>query len=98
MSGLVEVQFEPAGRRVLVPPGTTLLAASRLADAEIASGCTRGDCGTDPVWIRAGADGLGPILDAERATLERMGLAPGFRLSCSAKAMAGTVVVDTEAF
>ncbi|MBK9129943.1 MAG: (2Fe-2S)-binding protein [Phycisphaerales bacterium] len=98
MSGLVEVQFEPAGRRVLVPPGTTLLAASRLAEAEIHSGCTRGDCGTDPVQIRSGADGLAPAADGERATLERMGLPDGFRLSCSAQVVAGTIVVDTEAF
>jgi ferredoxin len=94
---LVEVRFEPAGKMVLVAEGTTLLAASRAAGLDIATGCTRGMCGTDAVRV-TGADGLEPPLDQERSTLERMGLDAGFRLSCSARVRAGVVAVDLGAF
>jgi len=95
---LVEVQFEPVGRIVLVAPGTTLLAASRAAGVEITTGCTRGMCGTDAVKVAADADGLQPAADPERSTLERMGLDPAFRLSCSARVHRGVVRVQLGAF
>lgn len=94
---LVEVQFEPAGKVVLVAEGTTLLAASRAAGVEIACGCTRGMCGTDAVHVDPPA-ALDPPVDPERSTLERMGLDPEFRLSCSAKVRAGVVRVDLDRF
>lgn len=94
---LVEVQFEPAGKVVLVAPGTTLLAASRLAGVDVAVGCTRGMCGTDAVRVEPAA-GLEPPADPERSTLERMGLAPEFRLSCSARVRHGPVRVDLDRF
>lgn len=94
---LVEVQFEPAGKIVFVSPGTTLLAASAAAGVEIACGCRRGMCGTDAVKVEPGA-GLQPATDPERSTLERMGLEPGFRLSCSARVAQGVVKVHLGAF
>lgn len=93
---LVEVQFEPAGKVVFVSPGTTLLAASAAAGVEIACGCRRGMCGTDAVKV--GGDGLEPAAEPERSTLERMGLEPGFRLSCSARVTAGVVRVQLGEF
>ncbi|MGE3174664.1 MAG: 2Fe-2S iron-sulfur cluster-binding protein [Planctomycetota bacterium] len=94
---LVEVQFEPSGVAVMVQPGTTLLEASRQAGLDLAFGCTRGMCGTDAV--RAGPDdGLEPAADPERSTLERMGLEPGFRLSCSARVRSGVVRVELDRF
>jgi ferredoxin len=96
--GLVEVRFEPVGKVVLVQPGTTLLQASQLAGVEIATGCTRGMCGTDAIAIDGGADGLEPPGPDERGTLERMGLATGFRLSCSARVQRGAVRVALGAF
>ena len=90
---LVEVRFEPAGVVVLVAEGTTLLAASRAAGIDIATGCTRGMCGTDAVRVSRG-DGLEPPVDPERSTLERMGLDAAFRLSCSARVRTGVVSVD----
>ena len=95
---LVEVQFQPAGRIVLVQPGTTLLAASQAAGVEIATGCTAGLCGTDAVRVAAAADGVEPPAAAERSTLERMGLDPAFRLSCSARVRRGVVQVELGAF
>lgn len=88
---LVEVQFEPVGKVVFVSPGTTLLAASSAAGVEIACGCRRGMCGTDAVKVSG--EGLEPPTDPERSTLERMGLEPGFRLSCSARVRTGVVTV-----
>ena len=91
MEGLCEVRFEPAGRTVWMQPGATLLEAARAADVDLASGCERGQCGTDPVQVEAGE--LEPPGTQECATLERMGLSPGYRLSCSAKLRCGVVVV-----
>jgi ferredoxin len=91
---LVEVQFVEAGRSVFVQPGTTLLAAAGMAGVEIATGCTRGMCGTDAVAVDLDAAGA---LDApsptERGTLERMGLAATGRLACSARVCSGRVRV-----
>lgn len=94
---LVEVQFEPAGVVVFVSPGTTLLAAGTAAGLDIACGCRRGMCGTDAVRVAPQA-ALEPPGDIERSTLERMGLEPEFRLSCSARVQAGIVRVELDRF
>jgi ferredoxin len=98
LAGLVEVWFAPAGKVAFVAPGTTVLAASRAAGLAIATGCTRGMCGTDVVRIVEGAAGLRPPEPPERGTLERMGLAPEYRLSCSARLERGCVRVETRGF
>lgn len=95
---LVEVRFEPASAFVLVQPGTTLFEASRLAGVEIATGCTRGRCGTDVVRVAAAAGALEPAHGDERGTLERMGLDAGCRLSCVARVRAGPVRVELGVF
>jgi ferredoxin len=95
---LCEVRFEPAGVAVFVQPGTTLLAAGRLAGVEIATGCTRGMCGTDAVSVDADKEALDPPADPERGTLERMGLGSGYRLSCSARVRRGAVQVGLGGF
>lgn len=95
---LVEVRFQPAGAFVLVQPGTTLLEASRLAGVDIATGCTRGMCGTDAVRVTGDPGHLEPATADERSTLERMGLEPTFRLSCSARVRRGPVCVELDAF
>ena len=94
---LVEVRFDPAGRFVLVAPGTTLLAASQKAGVEIAFGCTRGMCGTDAVAVEP-PGALEPPDATERSTLERMGLQSPFRLSCSARVRTGVVHVACDRF
>lgn len=86
------MQFEPAGKVVFVSKGTTLLAAAAAADVEIACGCRRGMCGTDAVRVDP-PSALAPPTDPERSTLERMGLEPEFRLSCSARVQHGVVKV-----
>lgn len=94
----VEVWFEPAHAKALVPRGETILDASEVAGVEILTGCTAGLCGTDPVEILAGLDRLSAAEDHEIGTLERMGLSAAFRLSCSARVLSGPVHVRTDAF
>lgn len=98
VAGMVEVRLLPEEAVVLVRPGTTLLEAFRLCGRDVATGCERGMCGTDAVRIAEGADNLAAPADHEQGTLERMGLEDGFRLSCSARVVAGTVRVETGAF
>jgi ferredoxin len=95
---LVEVHFAAGDRTVFVQPGTTLLAAAALAGVDVLTGCTRGMCGTDAARVcgdRPGA--LEPAADPERSTLERMGLAGGCRLLCSARVRCGRVEVAGDA-
>lgn len=87
------VRFEPAGVEVRVAAGTTILEAADSAGVDILTGCQRGMCGTDPVRIAAGQDGLAAPAAHERATLERMGCGPDQRLSCSARVAHGAVMV-----
>ena len=94
---LVEVQFEPAGKVVLVAPGTTLLAAAEAAGLDIACGCRRGMCGTDAVCVSS-QEALEAADATEKSTLERMGLPSDFRLSCSAKVRQGSLRVALDRF
>jgi ferredoxin len=95
---MVEVHFAPAGAKAWVQSGITILAASEAAGVEIVTGCAQGMCGTDPVRIAEGADGLSEPEEHEQGTLERMGLATEYRLSCSAKILSGPVFIETDAF
>lgn len=91
---LVEVRFAVAGKSVFVQPGTTLLAAAGLAGVDVATGCTRGMCGTDAARVAVQpADALDAPADHERGTLDRMGVAAGCRLLCSARVARGRVEV-----
>ncbi len=53
-------------------------------------------CGTDPVRVLQGVEGLVPAEDHERGTLERMGLEEGYRLCCSARVTDGAACVEVE--
>ena len=95
---LVEVRFLPADRTVFVREGMTLVGAGDAAGVEIVTGCTQGMCGTDPVLVLAGGDGLSAIEPHERGTLERMGLGEGHRLACSARVVHGKIEIRTDTF
>ena len=73
--------------------GLSLLELSRLSDVPHAHVCSgRGRCGTCRVRIESGADQLSALGEDERATLARVGAAPGERLACQAR-VAGPGVV-----
>ena len=95
---MVRVRFEPDGRAGEVDSGLTLLQAAESLGVEIETCCHGGMCGTDPVRVLAGADGLAPAAPHERGTLERMGLSSEYRLSCSAVVQSGDVVVEVMGF
>jgi ferredoxin len=94
---LVEVNFAAAGKTVFVPPGTTLLAAAGMAGVDVATGCTRGMCGTDAWHVDCAAGELLSATEPERSTLARMGVAADCRLLCSARLQRGRVVVAGDA-
>jgi len=98
LTTLVEVRFLPADRRAWLAQGSTLLEAGAAAGVEIVTGCTRGMCGTDPVRVCEGHDGLRIPAEHERGTLDRMGLGPEWRLACSARVERGPIVVEVAAF
>ncbi len=81
--GLVRITYAD-GRRVAVPPGTTVLEASRMARIPHASVCGgRGRCSTCRVRVfgetRAA---LLPPTPAEAVVLNRIGAGPQVRLAC----------------
>lgn len=83
----VKVDLEPVGRRVLVPPGTSLLDAARLAGVDLVASCGGlGICGTCLVRVVAGE--VSPLSASEEETLEPAQVADGMRLACEARALA----------
>ena len=80
---MVQVRFEPSGRRVAIARGATILDAAHAAGLPMASACgADGICGRCSVTVLAGADGLAPECDAERATKARNRVPTGERLAC----------------
>ena len=80
--GVLRIGF-PDGRTVTVPPGTSVLDASRrggIPHAEVCGG--RGRCSTCRVRVIAGADALPPPAAEEQRVLDRIGAPPLVRLAC----------------
>ncbi len=76
-----EVDFQPAGRRVQVEPGSLLLDAARDAGIGLASVCGGdGTCGRCRVVVMEGD--LPTPSDADRRALSRSEIAHGERLAC----------------
>ncbi|MBM4440507.1 MAG: adenylate/guanylate cyclase domain-containing protein [Candidatus Rokubacteria bacterium] len=76
----------PGGQTVVVPPGFTILEASRLGDVPHVSVCGgKGRCSTCRVRIEAGASALPPPGDDEVRVLRRVGAPPGVRLACQTR-------------
>lgn len=74
------------GRRVEIPPGTTILEASRMAGIPHASVCGgRGRCSTCRVRVSVGLDKLPPPAPEELKVLARVGAAPNVRLACQTR-------------
>lgn len=75
------IDFEPVGRRIEVPPGTTLLDAARTAGIDLVAVCGGGGtCGTCQVRLITGR--LSPVTAYEALQLGEDGLAAGLRLAC----------------
>ncbi len=83
MTGLYEIRFQPIGRRISVPAGTTIYDAARECGVELTSACGgEGRCGlcrVEPV--------SGDVSEADAAELAVMGAQAddGLRLACRAQ-------------
>lgn len=78
----VELAY-PQGRKLTVPPGTTVLEASRRYGIPHAAVCGgRGRCSTCRVRLGAGSDRLPAPSEAEQRVLQRVSAPPGVRLAC----------------
>lgn len=97
--GLVRVQFQPVGRRVEVPAGSTVYETARQAGVALTSACGgTGKCGLCKVGLVSGAargaDGRdGDALTPEEAfLLDPAEQADGLRLACRVHVHRDTVV------
>lgn len=82
---MVKVSFEPSGRSIAVPAGSTLLDAVVAAGLPIARACgADGLCGRCGVRILAGAGAVDPESAAEAASKQRNRVDPAVRLACRA--------------
>ena len=98
------VVFTPSGKRGRFPLGTQLLQAARSLGVDVDSVCGgRALCGRCQVLVMEGdfpkhgvsshAQNLSPVSEAEQSFARRRPLAPGNRLSCSAR-IQGDLVID----
>lgn len=77
------VEFQPLGRRAVVPQGATLLEAARAAGLALTATCGgAGTCASCRVRLTAGT--LSPVTDLESLILNPAELAAGDRLACQA--------------
>lgn len=89
----VEITWD-GGRVARVPPGLTLLEASRLAGVPHASVCGgRGRCSTCRVRVVDGIDTLPPAAATEARLLARIGAPADVRLACQIRPRAPLAVV-----
>jgi ferredoxin len=81
----VTVRFEPVGREVRVPRGTTLLDAARRAGLPLASACgAEGLCARCGLEILEGLPAFGAEGEDERRAKLRNRVEPHQRLACRA--------------
>lgn len=92
-AGAAELKVDPAGKRVSVKAGQSVLEALESCGQHIESGCRMGVCGADPVAITAGGENLSAPSADERSTLERLGHAANTRMACCAR-IQGPVTVE----
>lgn len=87
------VSFQPSGRAIEVPAGSTLLDAALAVGLPIARACgADGLCGRCGVRVLRGADAVDAESAAELATRRRNRLDPALRLACRARVRADVEV------
>jgi uncharacterized 2Fe-2S/4Fe-4S cluster protein (DUF4445 family) len=82
----LQVQFQPVGKRVGVPSGTTLLDAARLAGLDLTTACGgEGNCGQcQVVWL---AGDVTPLTSDEEFLISEGDRRNGYRLACCTKVL-----------
>src|ERR1019366_2007933 len=93
---LCRIDFEPIGKRIDVPVGTSLLEAARRAGVGLASICGgEGTCGRCRLVVMAGT--VSPQQSADRQFLSQLELDAGQRLACRAHARSDVKVAVPKA-
>jgi adenylate cyclase len=91
--GTVRITYAD-GRTVNVPPGLTILEASRLAGIPHSSVCGgRARCSTCRVRVTDGLEHLPPAGREERRVLSRVGAPPSVRLACQVRPVQDVTVL-----
>jgi uncharacterized 2Fe-2S/4Fe-4S cluster protein (DUF4445 family) len=81
-----DVQFQPIGKRVEIPSGTSLIEAARLAGIGLASACGgEGSCGQCQVVVLEGQ--VTPLTSDEEFILTEIDRLNGLRLACCTRAL-----------
>lgn len=93
MEGTVRIRFPKAGVEAEVDAGDSLVDAAYRHDLPLRFKCERAVCTTCLTEVLSGAENLTPAGERERATLERAGAAPNWRLSCQCRVV-GDVELD----
>ena len=92
----VRVRFEPNGREIRVPRGTTLLEATRRAGLPMAYACDlEGLCARCGLVIVEGFDTLRPPSSREHRAKAQNGVPPDQRLACLVRLETDLVVRAT---
>ena len=87
------VTFEPEGRKVNVPIGTTIFQAAREVGIGIRSECGgKGLCGKCRVIVKS-PEALSDLTEAERKHLSKSETESGYRLACQAKILGNVTVI-----
>lgn len=87
----VWVTIEPAGRRVSVPAGSTILAAAQAAGIEVTAVCGgKGTCGACKVLTVSGK--VSPLSTEEKTQLQPKEIEAGMRLACQTTLLSDAVV------
>lgn len=82
---IITIDFQPLGRRIQIPSGTTILAAAQQAGVELVSLCGGiGSCDSCQVRIFKGQ--VSPVTSQERQALGEAMLSDGLRLACQTNA------------
>ncbi len=90
------VTFQPSGKTVDVPAGTTLFEAAHQAGLPVASSCgAEGICGKCNMTILAGRENLSESKPIEPRLLSKERKPATDRISCQTKALGDCVVTTT---
>ncbi|MEJ2597955.1 MAG: ASKHA domain-containing protein [Anaerolineales bacterium] len=82
----LQVQFQPVGKRIEVPSGTTLFEAARQAGIDLTTACGgEGNCGQCQVVLLAGE--VTPLTADEQFLIDAADRENGYRLACCTRVL-----------
>ena len=93
MTPQIEVVFQPHGKRAEFPPGVTVMEAAQALGVDISSLCGgKGKCGKCKVRVLGGDGTVSEPSDKELKHLSEEEIRDGFRLACTTRLGASTVI------